>query len=207
MSDTGSLDYERNQQKSNEKLSLSGTKVQDDKSFPLRELFKAGGANICALGILIIFIGATIYYAKQLIDMNNYKNKATKQECFIFDHTFRKCSTEKGDYDSKKQYIYYAKSINKCGNITLMSEYTECSNSNYKYNVTNVTCYIINCNDRKFVLDSYDDTYSTVKTLVIISSIFSFIFCCIAVLCFASLIYGVHVYKLSKSTNNTQSKM
>ena len=117
-------------------------------------------AFVCILIICFLFvIGYMIYRGSSDIYLKNMHNNADKVECELMNkYEIKNCSYECQCNEIKKcnecysvQYKYYAKSIDKCGNDTILSQssYDDCRN--ILRNTTSTSdCFITDCNYNEF---------------------------------------------------------
>eukprot|EP01084_Bolivina_argentea_P152339 265764_1 len=131
--------------------------------------------------ILLTFIGSVIgvWYGSQIV-LNgiDHNTEDTKENCYLFDYNQTKCYYEcNGNEQCEGDlFTYYAISIDKCGNETLISEY-KCPSTYININQT-ITCFIKNC-DSAFTFHHTDSPL--LAGIVIISVCTGFIL----IACFA----------------------
>eukprot|EP00483_Globobulimina_turgida_P012169 UN12191 len=103
---------------------------------------------------------------------DNYDKYATKEQCEILSKDSVNCNCG-NQCIGKVKWTYIGTSYDKCGNLTLTSEYEQCEKSKGKDIGSTHTCYIIDCENEAFTLKESKDVSETGWTIVIIGGLFA----------------------------------
>ena len=99
---------------------------------------------------------ALIVEGQKAIDTSSeYGTSSTKETCYVLDIVDQIGCTKYGD----KVFEYTAIAYDKCGNLTLYSEYDDCGKTSYDID-SEQTCYVLDCDKQKFSFN----TSTTVNT-------------------------------------------
>ena len=106
-----------------------------------------------------------------LADIDDYAKNGTEEQCYVLDVTDVACSCGKQCIGQKK-YSYTALSFDKCGNITLYSEYDQCTTEDPAKIDNEYTCWINDCQDQQFTFNTTEENETAAWTLIILAGLF-----------------------------------
>ena len=107
---------------------------------------------------------------KQSESSDEYASSSTEEQCYILEIIDSEVCTKYRDY----RYQYSAMAFDKCGNITLFSEYDDCGKDKYAVD-TEKTCYVLDCDKKEFSFNNSSKIKSGSNVLLICGIIFGII--------------------------------
>ena len=126
------------------------------------------------LGMAALMIWLMYFGVEMLESIDEYAKNGTEEKCFVLDYEEEDCNCGSARCINQHTYSYTVISMDKCGNMTLFSEYDQlkCETENDYPIDEEHTCWIIDCQDETFTFNTTDENSETAWTLIIIAGFF-----------------------------------